>query len=168
MVALDSLLTTPDQQAALSLAYVQAVAARAGYNCGEPPGPDRDSVDVQIAAGGGMRPKLDIQCKATINLKLRSGTFKFPLKTKNYDDLRVATQTPRILIVLSLPDDASAWLTVSSNELILRTAAYWVSLRGKPEVENKTSVTVEIPSVNLFDVQCVQRLMEQSRSGMVS
>ena len=49
----DGLLSYGDVESALSIAYVQAIAAQAGYTCGEPPGPDRDSVDIQIGAGGG-------------------------------------------------------------------------------------------------------------------
>jgi hypothetical protein len=167
MAVADALLTTPDQQAALSIAYVQAVAARAGYTCGEPPGPDRDSVDLQISAGGSMRPKLDLQCKASITLKAKGNSLAFPLKRKNYDDLRVVTQTPRLLVVLALPDDPEKWLAVSTTELMLRSAAYWLSLKGAAESDNSTSVTVSIPSKNLFDLAQLQYLMEQSRRGAV-
>ena len=54
-----TLLTGPDQKEGLSLAYVKALAARAGFSTGVPE-PDRDSVDVRIMAGGtpssGPRP----------------------------------------------------------------------------------------------------------------
>lgn len=164
----DVLLTDADEKAALSIAYVQAIAARAGYTCGDPPQPDRDSVDITVSAGGRMRPKLDIQCKATINLAASEGEFRFPLKKKNYDDLRIETQTPRILVVLRLPDDDAQWLHVSHDELILRTAAYWLSLRGYEEADSTTTVTVSIPRSNLFDIECVRTLMEKSRAGSVT
>jgi Domain of unknown function (DUF4365) len=127
----DAILADNDVESALSLAYVQVVAAHSGYICGEPPGPDRDSVDAQIMAGGAMRPKLDIQLKATVNLKRSDAGFSYPLKIKNYEDLRVETQTPRILVVLDLPEKKSDWIILSPDELILRKSAYWISLRGQ-------------------------------------
>jgi len=76
------LLTDNDVESALSIAYVKAVAAHAGYTCGEPPGPDRDSVDLQIAASGLMRPKIDLQLKASIKLNEIDDNFHYHLKLK--------------------------------------------------------------------------------------
>jgi hypothetical protein len=67
----------------------------------------------------------------------------------------------------ALSRDEKDWINVSAEQLILRKAAYWVSLRGSPESDNKESVTVTIPASNVFDVDGLQRLMEQSRQGMV-
>jgi Domain of unknown function (DUF4365) len=164
----DTLLSDDDVESALSIAYVQAIAAQAGYTCGEPPGPDRDSIDVQIAAGGAMRPKIDLQLKASIRLSGADETFSYPLGVKNYNDLRVETQTPRLLLVLDLPRKRDEWLYVSINKLIIRRAAYWISLRGKPETTNSASVTIFIPKANIFDVEALSRLMDQSRQGRIA
>jgi len=162
----DAILTQQDRQEALSRAYVHAIAAGAGYSLSEP-NVDRDSVDITISAGGEMRPRLDLQLKATVNLRRGDSAFSYPLKIKNYDDLRAPTQTPRILVVLDMPDDQADWMHVSPQELILRKAAYWVSLRRMRETENKESVTVEIPLSHVFDVSGLVALMEQSRRGIV-
>lgn len=164
-MAEDAVLSGDDVESALSIAYVQAVAAQAGYTCGEPPGPDRDSIDVQIAARGTMRPKLDLQLKASTTLVRQDNAFRFPLKIKNYNDLREETQTPRLLVVLDLPRVPAEWLTVSIDELIIRRASYWVRLTGMPESPNKASVTISIPFGNMFDVNALKGLMERSRQG---
>jgi hypothetical protein len=164
----DALLSDDDVESALSIAYVQAIAAQAGYTCGEPPGPDRDSIDIQIAAGGAMRPKIDLQLKASIRLSGTDGAFSYPLKVKNYNDLRSETQTPRLLLVLDLPRERDEWLHVSVDELIIRRAAYWVSLRGQSETKNSTSVTIFIPKANIFDVAALSRSMDQSRAGRIA
>ena len=52
-----TLLSGPDQKEGLSLAYVKALAARAGFSTAVPD-PDRDSVDLRIMAGGPRRPAL--------------------------------------------------------------------------------------------------------------
>ena len=163
----DSLLTTSDRQEALSRAYVYAVAAQAGYVTAEY-SQDRDSVDLRIQAGGTMRPALDLQLKATVNLiDSDDGYYRFPLKRRNYDLLRIDTQTPRLLVVLDLPKDERRWMTITTDKLVLRHRAYWLNLKGWDETTNRTSVTVPIPERNIFDVRSLQALMEQSREGNI-
>lgn len=132
-----TLLTGPDQKDGLSLAYVKAYvkapAARAGFSTAAPE-TDRDSVDVRIMAGGPRRPALDLQLKATADLaEAQDGFRRFRLRIENYDDLRVETQTPRLLVVLDLPQDEAQWMTVTNQELVLRCRAYWVSLQRDVE-----------------------------------
>ncbi len=149
----DTLLTVPDQKEALSCVYAQAVATRAGYVTTRPD-PDRDSIDLRIQAGGAMRPALDLQLKATVNLgEPKDGHLAFPLKLKNYNDLRIETQTPRLLVALDLPKSEHLWMTITEDELILRHRAYWLNLRGREETTNRASVTVRIPTTNLFNVE---------------
>ena len=161
----DSLLSDSDQEEALSRVYAEAVAAIAGYTTTEP-NFDRDGIDLQVKAGGTMRPAIDIQLKATINLgDQQNGLYRFPLKLRNYDLLRDETQTPRLLVVLDLPREKSEWVSITENGLILRRRAFWVNLKGQPEATNRTSVTISIPGDNLFTIESLQNLMEQSRTG---
>lgn len=162
----DAIFSSADRQEALSRAYIQAVAAQAGYSTSYPD-IDRDSVDITISAGGAFRPRLDIQLKATINLARNGKNFRFPVSIKNYDDLRMAAQTPRILAVLDMPQSETEWMEVTAEKLVLRRAAYWVSLRGLADSDNDTSVTISIPTSNIFDVDGLRNLMEQSRNGRV-
>ena len=163
-----TLLAGSDQKEGLSLAYVKALATRAGFSTAVPE-PDRDSVDVRIMAGGPRRPALDLQLKATAELaEAQDGFRRFRLPIKNYNDLRVETQTPRLLVVLELPQDESQWMTVTAEELVLRRRAYWLSLqRGDDEAVDQKTVTVRIPEHNVFDVEALRTLMEQSRSGEI-
>src|SRR5215475_4261061 len=164
----DALMAPSDGEEALSLAYVAAIAAGAGYvtasqNFG------RDGVDVQIRAGGTMRPSLDIQLKATINLgEAANGLFRFPLKRRNYDLLRAETMIPRILVVLDLPKNKADWLHVAPDQLIMRRCAYWANLVGMKETENKESVTISIQNRNRFDIDALRALMERARTGAIA
>ena len=163
----DRLLTSADQKASLSVVYAKAVAARAGYVTSVPD-LDRDGVDLRIEAGGAMRPALDLQLKATARpAGTTGGSLSFALKRRNYDLLRVNTQTPRILVVLMLPSNRNRWMTITREELVLRRSAYWLSLRGGEETMNRSSLTVRLPVANLFDVDGLRRLMEQSRKGRI-
>ena len=165
---IDALLTTPDREEALSRVYARAVAAGAGYvtaDCDF----DRDGVDLRIHAGGAMRPAIDLQLKATVNLtESENGYCRFRLKRRNYDLLRIATQTPRILFVLDLPADERRWITITPDELVLRRRAYWINLKGCEESDNQSSVTVRIPMRNVFNVETLQSLMQQSRRGKIA
>ena len=161
-----TLLSGPDQKEGLSLAYVKALAARAGFSTSVPE-PDRDSVDLRIMAGGPRRPALDLQLKATTDLaEPQAGFLRFRLTIKNYNDLRAETQTPRLLVLLELPQDEAAWMTLTKEKLVLRRRAYWASLQqGCGEVVGQETITIDIPEDNLFDVEALQTLMERSRSG---
>ena len=163
----DALMKSADREEALSRVYIAAVTAGAGYVTALMDF-DRDGVDVQIRAGGSMRPSLDIQLKATINLGVpTNGVFHFPLKRRNYDLLREQVMIPRILVVLDLPKNEADWLNVTPEQLIMRRCAYWASLVGAKETENKESVTVSIQNKNRFDVDALKALMERARTGAV-
>ena len=124
----DSLLSIPDIEEGLSLVYAEAVAIRAGYQTSQP-NIDRDGIDLLISAGGSMRPIIQIQLKATVNLgPAKEGYFHFPLKQRNYELLRVPTSYPRLLVVLDLPKNPDEWLTITTGALVMRRRAYWLSL----------------------------------------
>ena len=104
----DQLLTPSKQKEAFSEVYVQTIVAGAGYITASE-SKDLNGVDIQIRAGDPMRPSLDLQLKATSNLTTaHDGLLRFRLK--NFDRLREPTQTPRILVVLDLPEDEKLWL----------------------------------------------------------
>lgn len=56
-----SLLDAAARKEMLSIAYVRAVAAQAGYAVSPGHCPDRDSVDLTVHAGGTMHPSIDLQ-----------------------------------------------------------------------------------------------------------
>ena len=147
-----------------SLAYIRAIASVGGYQVGRPE-PDVDSVDGILLASFGTRPRIDFQAKATSQALLLNGVIHFPLPVKNYDDLRANTRTPRLLIVLVMPGDNAVWLTQTADELCLRRCAYWLSLAGRPAVPNARTVTVQIPTANMFDRTQLDGLMSRANAG---
>ena len=164
----DALLTSNDQKEALSRAYVAAVAAGAGYTLAVQDF-DRDGVDIQVRAGGDMRPSLDIQLKATVRLKQyeQGEGLRYPLCRRNYDLLRESTLVPRILVVLDLPEDEERWVNISAEELVMRRCAYWVSIAGFSETANTATVTVTIEKQNRFDIESLKKLMDWARTGVI-
>ena len=164
----DGILAPSDRKEALSRAYVSAVAASVGYTVAVQDF-DRDGVDVQVRAGGTMRPSLDIQLKATTVLGDGDGDeYQYPLRRRNYDLLREESLVPRILVVLDLPTDEAQWVSISTTELVLRRCAYWANIKGFPPTRNTSTVTVPIKKHNRFDTDGLKILMEEARTGAVS
>ena len=163
------MLTSQNIEAELSYAYLHAVASRAGIIC-ERSGPATDDagVDAVLRVKGPLAEDslltsltVDVQLKATTAQPVdQDERYAFPLKIKNYDELRsIRTSSPQLLIVLYLPADAREWLTHSHECLVARRCAYWLSLRGAPASENETSQTVYIPTANLLSVENLRGLL---------
>ncbi len=73
---------------------------------------------------------------------------------------------PRILVVLLLPETPAEWLSQGNKQLVVRYAAYYLSLCGLPERKDvKYSVSVDMPRKNLFSVGNLRRLMAQASRG---
>lgn len=139
-----------------SRAVVRAVAAAAGVNASVPEF-DSDSVDINFAASDTFTApgaRLDAQLKCSAGIDASGAEFSFDLKVKNYNDLRWPLHllaVPRILIVVDVPPDPVAWLSTEPERIILKRCAYWLSVAGAPETTNTSTVTVRIPTEQVFD-----------------
>lgn len=153
-----------DRKSRFSLGYITAVAAHAGYQVLETR-VDKDSVDGVLMGEEGRRPRIEFQAKATARDLLRPDYLAFPLPLKNYEDLRAEVITPRLFVVVVLPDRESDWLAHSEEELRLRRCGYWLSLAGEPEVSNTSSVTVRIPRSQVLDTDQLRALMLRAEGG---
>ncbi|MBK8265251.1 MAG: DUF4365 domain-containing protein [Nannocystis sp.] len=164
---------TPNQRREeLSRAYVAAVAARCGFKLGMWT-QDDDGLDVTIGAagvlGGGTLagPKLDVQLKCTSNARHDRGeVVVWQLRRVDYENLRASACTPRVLVVLMLPEDEERWIEHSPDSLILRRCAYWRALRGAPAIESEAeSARVEIPKSSVFSPMALEQIMKQISRG---
>ena len=155
---------TNTQKERFSLSYIQAVATRAGYVV-EETRVDRDSVDGILLADFGRRPRIEFQAKATSRDVVSGNNIHFPLSLKNYNDLRLDAINPRILIVLLMPQQVQEWVNQTDEELCLRHCAYWLSLEGRPETQNISNITVQVPLANRFDIEQLNDMMEKTATG---
>lgn len=150
----------------LSLAYLQAVAARAGCQV-TPWKLDRMSVDATLAPVHGAKVKLDVQLKATAHLELTGDEALFDLPIKNYEDLRsTEVENAQILIVFCLPNELNESLFVDEQALIMRRCAYWASLYNQPATQNTTSVRVRLPRAQLFTPEALRELMDRRLTSL--
>lgn len=144
-----------DIESELSYAYLHAVASAVGVNCVcTNRHSDNRGIDATLTCwkrfDGSYKDEIDlkIQLKATIKEPSNSGPhFSYFFKgAKQYDFLREETKSQhRLLIVLFLPFHKEEWLNVNPEQLILKNAAYWVSLRGADASRNGTGTTVYLP-----------------------
>jgi len=149
------------QQERFGDAFLLAVASVAGCAYAKPE-TDNDSIDWTLSCKLSRRPKIDVQMKTTSHDGRFTEIIPYPLRKKNYDDLILTDVfTPRILVLVVVPKDASQWLEVSQEELVLRRSAYWVSLAGLPETDNDTAVTVNVPIRQLFTVDQLCQMMQK-------
>jgi hypothetical protein len=156
------------QKEQFSSNFVRIVASVAGYALYKPE-VDEDSVDWGIAAKGGIgfiySPRLELQLKSTSRNVMVDYYVRYPLSLKNYNELRVNSHVPRILVVVLLPENLSDWVVHSEAELSIRHCAYWVSLREMPETQNATTVTIELPRSNQFTVEALSTMIHRIGEG---
>ena len=157
------------QKEKFSDAYLQAVAAVAGYGLAKP-NPDSDSVDWIVSAPGTegtpRRPRLEVQLKCSARDILRETHLHFPLEIKNYDDLRHPDPCVHcILVVVTVPMDIGEWIKHSEQELSMRRCGYWLSLRGEPDMINASSVTVRLPRSQPLTPDALRTIMQRINDG---
>jgi hypothetical protein len=160
------LLTENDRKERLSVAYAKALAAKVGYATSEND-LDRDSVDIMLSdSGNDMRSMLGLQLKATSSPMWTDDGLTFVLSRKNYDDLRAKRMAPLILVVLVLPADEAKWLEWSTERLSISECAWWMSLKGYPDIDSK-SKSIHIPRSQVFGPEKLKELMAQARGGLL-
>jgi hypothetical protein len=161
------LLTKNHRQEALSRAYIQAIAARAGMSCSFREFDYGIDVTVHDIRREGRRYaetgySLDIQAKSTTAAAVTEAVIPYDLDAKNYDDLRDPdVGCPRLLVLLILPDEESQWTEQTEDQFLLRRAAYWISLKGREPSANNRTIRVVIPRTNLLTITALQTLMQR-------
>jgi Domain of unknown function (DUF4365) len=116
------------QKEQFSNAYIQALASAAGYSLYKP-FVDNDSVDWGIAARGTegvvRALLLELQLKSTSSNFVDDTPIRYRLKLKNYNDLILdGYSSPRILVVVIIPDNPTDWLQQSQPGAMFKTV--WV------------------------------------------
>lgn len=155
-----------------TVAYIHAIASVAGYTIYKPD-VDDDSVDVGIAASRGTgskihAPRLELQLKCTAQHIVRDDYLHFPLKQKNYDDLRdPSLAVPRILVVMLVPNNLDDWVIQTKEALLMRHCCYWYSLRSFPERGLRKSIPLKIPCTQILTVEALRGMITLIGEGGV-
>jgi hypothetical protein len=158
------------QKEEFQYAYVAALAAHAGLNRGDFRA-DNDSVDVTFQGRGYSsalirNPQIQIQLKCSSQDLILNGVIKYPLKRKNYDDLRGDNVVvPRYLAVLVVPEKVTDWVLHHGDCVALHNLCFWVSLRDKPVSGNTTSVTIDVPLSQRLTTDVLRGMMTAASQG---
>jgi len=169
------MLPTQTIEELLSVSYVKAVIAHAGF---APSIPDTDyGVDLavrRIGKHGGKRIDLSVvlefQLKASINWEINHSHVTFDLDADAYNKLvyrRDNASMPCILVLCCLPKEESSWLKVSEDELVIRKCCYYHFIDGK-ETKNSSSKRIKIPRTQLLTPESIKELSERSLRGALS
>jgi hypothetical protein len=152
-----------------SLAYAHAVSAAARCTF-EPVRVDVERVDFVIRQVANhlqhTNAMVDVQIKCTSQDVLKEDGVHWPLDIAHYDDLRdPKVYTPKILVVVVVPDEFLEWFEHAPEQAVLRHGAYWTSLRGMPESTNAAKKTVVLPRDQVFDVPALLGILKRVGDG---
>jgi hypothetical protein len=159
------------QQESLSLAYIRAVAADAGFVCSR--SEDDYGIDLTICRvkartdpeTGKKRylkvgMPLEIQAKSTTRALFNEREVLYDLKVKAYNDLRDEDAvTPCILVVHVQPPEEHARLMHSEAALVLSGCCYWLSFQGRPKISNARTTRIHIPRDHVFGPDELKEIM---------
>jgi hypothetical protein len=155
----------------LSLAYIHAIAGRAGINLSvdrvHDYGIDGSLHPVTIRDGRRVETgfTLDFQLKATVRWSHEDGHVVYDLEAKTYNDL--VTRAPEavrcILIVLCLPEDDAHWSEGSEKEMVLRHCCYWTILDGVG-VEATSTKRIRIARGNTLSPEGLNQILRNERA----
>ncbi|MEA2075612.1 MAG: DUF4365 domain-containing protein [Euryarchaeota archaeon] len=165
-------LTRQHCQEDLSCAYISAVAAKAGFNCGRPGFHDYgfdlliNGVDVLEGKMVSSPYMLRISAKASQNFIDAGRHIKYDL---NVDDYNLLIETnygiPVILVLYCMPSNENEWLSVYEDATTLRYCGYWKSLRGLPKSANEETKRIEIPKDQIFNESSLISIMSRIETG---
>lgn len=164
------------RQELLSIAYFRAIVAKCGINFWKPCqdiGMDYSLEDAVYEGGRivSLGHKLDVQLKSTCRAVVTDEAVRYRLDRRAFDNLsRTDVGTPRILVLCVLPRSEKDWVTADEERLCLRTAAYWMSLRGAKMTGSSSStsqgeVPITLPRNQVFNVESLTEIMKLVADG---
>lgn len=165
---------TPTAKEWVSVAYLEAVAAQAGLNTKRP---RWDSgIDIEVGSdrsmfGNRRFPNLyiSLQLKATENWEVVDDRIGFRVDAATYDRLRDSERVwPIYLVLYTLPHSRAHWIVSKPECAEFRNKAYFVSLKGLPELrpkpngERRKSRKIEVPTANCLSAASLLRLYREA------
>lgn len=146
-------------------AYIQVLAAAAGLTT-YTDSVDRDGIDLGIrmpSPGRGFARAIEVQVKTTASPKWRDGQLLFDgLDRRKFNRLAGGDfQIERYLVVAVVPRDADQYSDLFTSGLLLRTIAYFHSLRDRQQLDDASrgSVRVILPAANVLTARALRELV---------
>ncbi len=152
-------------KAHLQVAYVQAVAAQAGFACEfvkNDYGQDACISEIAFFPDGTYSPtgyQFWVQMKASQRFHIQERGTAYDLDADAHARLVRHIGSAIILLVFCVPADDDVRLTVTEEYLQMQRCCYWYP-RPDTMPENKRSTRIVLPRTNLFTPQACRELME--------
>jgi Domain of unknown function (DUF4365) len=140
--------------------FVRFLAAAAGYGSMKPD-PDR-GIDLFIIDHHSL-PVAVAQVKSWRVPRSTGRTWRYPnLTEKQYNVIAGNLAVPAYLFIVVVPREPQHYTQAGEQQLLARRAAYWVSLAGRPKIQNPSDsrVQVDVPCDNLLTVDSLASLCE--------
>lgn len=138
------------QQEQVSLAYLSAIATRAGatsatWNV------DKDGVDVTLKRDNIL---VEFQMKCTFSPKtLADGeTLVYDLDVRTYNDLRHERRSAAgFLGLVVCPRNMDEWLIHDEQSLLMNCVGYYARIQNLPAVSNEGTKAIHVPKAQRID-----------------
>lgn len=159
------------RQEKLSIAYISAVAAMAGYMCQTIEQDYGTDVEIGIIEQNGIERldtghRLSVQVKASYDYSISGSDIIYDLKVRNYNLLSMVDRgIPAILVLYCMPRNEGDWVAVDEESTILKHCGYWISLKGNSQSVNTSTVRIRIPKAQMFTESTLNVIMEQIKNG---
>lgn len=161
------------RQEHLSIAYITAVVAKAGYDCGRPGSLDvGEDLEIYTVLKKNNKifkpgPNLYIQAKSSQNFETSDdGEYiKYDLEVDTYNKLILEEygMYPIILVLYCMPADEDDWLNICEDNTVLKYCGYWTCLMGNPISTNTSTQRIYIPKNNIFTSSALTSIMDKIR-----
>lgn len=161
------MLIKPHIKERLSMAYVDAIAGRAGVNLTRSLhdyGVDGTFHPIKKTSYGYTSAgfTVEFQTKATTNWQVVGTDVVYDLSAKAYNDMvgRDPCETPLVIIVMCLPPLDAQWLRQSEKAALMKRSCYWYWEPHGALTQNRSTVRIAIPRANFLDVAGLQKLLQ--------
>lgn len=153
---------------------MSVLAAAAGCIVHKPP--DYFGVDLEIRATSRLRidfPRMEVQVKSwSVPSGGNSESWHYRgLNERQFNLLVGERAIPIYLVLVIVPPDMADYAHADEDRLLLRHAAYWVSLSDRKRIDNPSKdrrVPVSVPRRNLLTVASMSELFKKSVNTAVS
>jgi hypothetical protein len=162
-----------DAKATVGYQYLLELASRAAFTCsliGQHA--DGAGLDVRLHIRELLDPQahlsdfsLEFQLRATSRgLPVVDSKLLFSLEVDRYETLRsAAADSPRFLVLLSLPSDGDA---ASAESLISQRCGRWLCLSGAPQASTPAATPVRFPTWNVLTPAALREIARRVSLGL--
>ncbi|MFF7330650.1 DUF4365 domain-containing protein [Streptomyces sp. NPDC008150] len=145
------------QQEQISLAYLSAVATRAGATSAQW-NVDKDGVDVTLKRDH-IQVEFQMKCSFSPTLLADGETYAFDLDIRTYDCLRHKNRSAAgFLGLVVVPRDLNDWLVHDDESLLMHCVGYYARIQNLPAATTESTTRIHLPKQQRIDSDGLDRV----------